>query len=126
MSFYKQALQFREAMGQPTGALTQEQIDLQRRLIVEEFKEVLEASDSVSRLITCKRSREGLLKELADLRIVVDQFAAAAGWDIDEAVNRVHASNMSKLGEDGKPIRREDGKILKGPNYKPPQLIDLV
>lgn len=42
------------------------------------------------------------------------------------SLNRVHASNMSKLGDDGKPIRREDGKILKGPNYKPPVLDDLL
>lgn len=43
-----------------------------------------------------------------------------------EAFRRVHQSNMSKLGEDGKPIKREDGKILKGPNYKEPNLKDLV
>lgn len=43
-----------------------------------------------------------------------------------EAVRRVHRSNMTKLGDDGKPIRREDGKILKGPNYKAPDLSDLV
>lgn len=43
-----------------------------------------------------------------------------------EAFDRVHASNMSKLGDDGKPIRREDGKILKGPNYREPDLTDLV
>lgn len=43
-----------------------------------------------------------------------------------EAFKRVHASNMSKLGDDGKPIRREDGKIMKGPNYKAPDLSDLV
>jgi len=41
-------------------------------------------------------------------------------------LNRVHVSNMSKLGPDGKPIRREDGKVLKGPNYQPPTLTDLV
>lgn len=45
---------------------------------------------------------------------------------LQEAFRRVHASNMSKLGDDGKPIRREDGKVLKGPNYKPPVLTDLV
>lgn len=45
---------------------------------------------------------------------------------IDEAFNRVHKSNMSKLGEDGKPILREDGKVLKGPSYKAPDLSDLV
>jgi predicted HAD superfamily Cof-like phosphohydrolase len=43
-----------------------------------------------------------------------------------EAFRRVHASNMSKLGDDGKPIFREDGKVLKGPNYKKPYLTDLL
>tara|TARA_R100000781_G_scaffold33_3_gene44 strand:+ start:1247 stop:1396 length:150 start_codon:yes stop_codon:yes gene_type:complete len=47
-------------------------------------------------------------------------------WDLDEAMHRVHTSNMSKLGDDGKPITREDGKVLKGPNYQPPDLSDLV
>ena len=54
------------------------------------------------------------------------QFAASQEWDLDEAMHRVHASNMSKLGEDGKPIYREDGKVLKGPNYEPPKLNDLI
>lgn len=45
---------------------------------------------------------------------------------LEEAFRRVHASNMSKLGDDGKPLRREDGKILKGPNYAPPVLLDLI
>jgi predicted HAD superfamily Cof-like phosphohydrolase len=43
-----------------------------------------------------------------------------------ETFRRVHESNMSKLDDDGKPIRREDGKVLKGPNYKPPVLTDLL
>ena len=47
------------------------------------------------------------------------------GWFLDETLDRVHKSNMSKLGEDGKPIYREDGKVLKGPNYKLPTLKDL-
>jgi hypothetical protein len=45
---------------------------------------------------------------------------------VTEAFMRVHKSNMSKVGDDGKPIKREDGKIMKGPNYKPPHLDDLV
>ena len=48
------------------------------------------------------------------------------GWDLDEALHRVHKSNMSKLDEYGKPILREDGKVLKGPMYAPPNLEDLV
>ena len=66
------------------------------------------------------------LKELADLVYVCYQYAANMQWDLDEAMHRVHESNMSKLDEDGKPIYREDGKVLKGPNYKPPDLSDLV
>lgn len=45
---------------------------------------------------------------------------------IIEAFRRVHASNMSKLDDNGKPILREDGKIMKGPNYKKPYLTDLL
>ena len=44
----------------------------------------------------------------------------------EEAFNRVHKSNLSKLGDDGKPIKREDGKILKGPNYKPADMSDIT
>lgn len=43
-----------------------------------------------------------------------------------EAFAIVHQSNMSKLDENGKPIRREDGKILKGPNYTPPDMSTVV
>lgn len=42
------------------------------------------------------------------------------------AYERVHASNMSKLGEDGKPVYREDGKVTKGPNYQKPDLSPVV
>ena len=66
------------------------------------------------------------MKEIADLIYVCYQYTENQGWNLDEALNRVHLSNMSKLEEDGKPIRREDGKILKGPNYKPPDLSDLI
>ena len=66
------------------------------------------------------------LKELADLIYVCYQYAENMGWFLDEALDREHISNMSKLGEDGKPIYREDGKVLKGPHYKPPNLTDLI
>lgn len=45
---------------------------------------------------------------------------------VNEAFKRVHESNMSKLDATGKPILREDGKVLKGPNYKAPDLTDLI
>ena len=91
---------------------------------MEEFKEFLEAEGSLFRDSTSYRA--DCLKELADLVYVCYQYAANLGWDLDEAMHRVHESNMSKLDEYGKPVYREDGKVLKGPNYQPPNLEDLV
>ena len=96
----------------------------QRNLITEEFKEFLEADGLLFR--DSPEFPANCLKELADLVYVCYQYAANMSWDLDEAMDRVHKSNMSKLDEYGKPILREDGKVLKGSNYKPPNLEDLV
>ena len=96
---------------------------VQHELIVEEFKEFLKAEGML--FMHGRNHQEHALKELADLVYVCYQYAHNMGWILDEALNRVHESNMSKLGKDGKPIYREDGKVLKGPNYKPPDLSDL-
>ena len=93
-------------------------------LVIEEFKEFLEADDQLYRDNPTVIAEA--LKELADLVYVCYQYAENMYWFLDEALHRVHESNMSKLGEDGKPIYREDGKVLKGPNYKPPNLTDLI
>lgn len=45
---------------------------------------------------------------------------------IQEVFNEIHRSNMSKLGENGKPIYREDGKVMKGPNYSPPNIKSIL
>jgi predicted HAD superfamily Cof-like phosphohydrolase len=47
-------------------------------------------------------------------------------WDLDEALDRVHKSNLSKLDDNGNAILRSDGKVVKSKNYKPPYLDDLV
>ena len=91
---------------------------MQKHLIDEEYKEFCEAY--------AKEPYESELKELADLVYVCYQHAENMEWDLDEALHRVHKSNLSKLGLNGQPIRRSDGKVLKGPNYEPPQLIDLI
>ena len=95
----------------------------QKNLIVEEFKEFLEAEGFL--FMHGKNHQEEALKELADLVYVCYQYAENMGWFLDEALDRVHKSNMSKLDDDGNPVYREDGKVLKGPNYKPPTLEDL-
>ena len=96
----------------------------QRNLITEEFKEFLEADGMM--FMTGSKHKADCLKELADLVYVCYQYAENMRWNLDEAMFRVHQSNMSKLDDEGKPIYREDGKVLKGPNYKPPNLEDLV
>lgn len=63
---------------------------------------------------------------LADLLYVVYGTAVEHGINIDEVFAEVHRSNMSKLGEDGKPIYREDGKVLKGPNFELPKIEEII
>ena len=91
---------------------------LRKNLIKEEVEEVFEA---------IKESHEAhVLKELVDVVVVCVGMADTYGWDFDTAFKRVHESNMSKLDDDGKPIYREDGKVIKSKNYKAPYLSDLV
>lgn len=84
-------------------------------LVEEEFEELADEA----------KAGADELKELADLVYVCYQFAASSGYDLDEAIRRVHASNMSKRAPDGTIERRADGKILKGKFYHPPDLSDL-
>ena len=118
----EQAKEFRKTYNITNSADRQTRAK-QHRLIVEEFKEFLEAEGML--FMHGRNHQSEALKELADLVYVCYQYAENMGWFLDEALDRVHKSNMSKLGEDGKPIYREDGKVLKGPNYKPPTLEDL-
>ena len=118
-----QANEFRNAFGVKNSKALNVRT-MQRNLIVEEFIEFLEAERMLFRDTLCLL--EEAIKELSDLVYVCYQYAANMGWDLDEALHRVHKSNMSKLGEGGKPIYREDGKVLKSKNYKPPTLSDLV
>ncbi len=119
----QEATEFRSAY-QVENSKTHQKRTLQKNLIVEEFKEFLEAEGMLFR--EHPHFKADCLKELADLVYVCYQYASNMGWDLDEALHRVHVSNMSKLDEDGNVIRRDDGKVLKGPNYKPPNLTDLI
>lgn len=85
---------------------------------LDELKEALKEGDVVE-----------VLDALIDLQYVLDgAFLSFGLQDKKEAAfDEVHASNMSKLGEDGKPVVREsDGKILKGPNYFKPDLVQFI
>ena len=124
MDLQQQAIEFRtcyEVQNSPENSY------MQVRLIHEEYLEFIEAEAIISGEPTATLyDYEDALKELADLVYVCFQYAENREWDLLTALNRVHQSNMSKLDENKRPIRRDDGKILKGPNYKPPYLTDLV
>jgi predicted HAD superfamily Cof-like phosphohydrolase len=119
-SLLQQAITFREVMDQPLNTSDENVHELQATLINEEYREWRDAFEDELSV-----SKVDQLKELADLVFVCYQYAAARGWNLDVAMRRVFESNMSKL-VDGKPLRRADGKVLKGPNYYPPILDDLV
>ena len=63
---------------------------------------------------------------LTDILYVVYGAGHAFGIDLDECYEEVHRSNMSKLGENGQPLYREDGKVMKGPNYVKPNLEKVI
>ena len=87
---------------------------LRIELIVEELNELIDANEDKDLI--------GIADALTDILYVTYGAGHAFGIDLDECFREVQRSNMSKLGEDGKPIYREDGKVLKGPNYSEPDL----
>ena len=133
MTLQDQAITFRETFGQEClpnishyGFIKMKLWDMQVRLIEEESKEFVEAAGECFADPENVDRREDLLKELSDLVFVCYQFAAAFNLDLDKAMTLVFESNMSKLDEQGKPIFRPDGKVLKGPNYRPPNLQECI
>ncbi len=106
-----------------------ELLTLRKKLINEETEELnIEIDTLINELNTkgsiSKETKIKMFKELADLQYVLSGMVVSLGIPMEEVFQRVHNSNMSKL-VDGKPLKREDGKFLKGPNYKKPDLSDL-
>lgn len=83
-------------------------------LLSEEFQEYVTAA------------RQGDIVEvadgLADMVYIIFGTALAYGIDLPVVLAEVHRSNMTKLGSDGRPVVRADGKVLKGPNFSPPDI----
>ena len=125
---FEKVCEFNNAMG---GA---KDINTQLRLITEEFAELfVEVPTAVYAMREEHRLPKdevaecvgALAKEAVDLLYVTYGLLQLLDINADCAFSEVHESNMSKLGEDGKPIKREDGKILKGPNYSPVDPVEL-
>ena len=118
MTNFNMVREFMEKFGQEVKTspeLPSKQVgDLRLELIAEELNELwdaLEAKDIVE-----------VADALTDILYVTYGAGLAFGIDLDKCFAEVQRSNMTKLGEDGKPIYREDGKIKKGPNYEEPDL----
>lgn len=94
--------------------------ELRYKLMTEENDEYKEACE--------KHDLVGMADALGDMLYILAGTMLVHGMHhkIEEVFDEIHRSNMSKLGEDGKPIYREDGKILKGENYFPPNLLKII
>lgn len=87
-------------------------------LLHEEFEEYRDA-EAASDI-------EGIADALGDMVYVIYGTALTYGIDLDAVIDEIHASNMTKLADDGLPLLRPDGKVLKGPNYEPPNIKEVL
>ena len=118
MTNFNKVGEFMKTFGQEVKnkpSLSTEKINqLRISLIQEELSELKEAIDNKDLL--------EVADALTDLLYVTYGAGHAFGIDLDKCFDEVQNSNMSKLGEDGKPIYNEFGKVMKGPNYFKPNL----
>ena len=113
---FEKVAEFMNAFGQtvetePTWTSVSQ---LRYDLIDEELKELGQAIE--------ERNIVEVADALTDLLYVVYGAGHSFGLDLDKCFEEVHNSNMTKLGPEGKPIYREDGKVMKGPGYRAPDL----
>lgn len=104
----------------PSVNFSEKQSLLRYKLMREENKEYLEAAQN--------KDIVEVADALGDMLYILCGTILDHGLQhkIEEIFDEIHNSNMSKLDKDGKPIYREDGKVLKGPNYKEPELKNIL
>lgn len=123
-------LDFHRAMEMDIAApYSKSLLELRKKLILEEVSELNAEIDAMIAQIEKTgtpdvQTKRKMFKELADLQYVVSGMVVTFSVPMEEVFARVHQSNMSKL-VDGRPLKREDGKVLKGPNYQKPDLSDF-
>lgn len=124
MTNFKKVKEFMEAFLQDVSVFPsfpdEEIINLRKSLINEENSELEDAIN--------ERDIVAVADALTDILYVVYGAGHAFGIDLDKCFREVHNSNMSKLGDDGKPIYDENnfGKVIKGPNYFKPDLSQFI
>ena len=104
----------------PCVKTNEDKIDLYVGLLDEELNELLDALES--------DNETEVLDALCDLQVILDGLWIQTGMHVvkRKSMIEVYESNMSKLGKGGKPIYREDGKIMKGPNFYKPDLKSIL
>lgn len=119
---FERAAEFMRAFGQDVYSRPtlqdEKTAQLRYELISEELQELKDAQFD--------QDLVEIADALTDLLYVVYGAGHAYGIDLDACYHEVHRSNMSKLGENGQPIYRDDGKVMKGPNYSPPNLVPFI
>ena len=122
MSNFNKVKTFMETFGQEVKtkpSFSSDKINILRYdLIKEELEELKEAMENKDLL--------EVADALTDILYVAYGAGHAFGIDLDKCFEEVQNSNMSKLGEDGKPIYNESGKVMKGPKYFKPDLTKFV
>jgi predicted HAD superfamily Cof-like phosphohydrolase len=111
---------FKQEIGFTLCNISREEATLRVKLMSEEMEEYLDA--------VLKYDTVEIADALGDQLYILLGTIVKHGMQhvIVDVFNEIHRSNMSKLGEDGEPILREDGKIMKGPNYKAPNITSVI
>jgi predicted HAD superfamily Cof-like phosphohydrolase len=121
-NMFQDVKKFQTAVGQHIGQAPvfpgAKERKLRKKLLREEVKEYFDGEKA--------EDIENVAKELADIIYIVCGTAASYGIPLDVVFDEVHKSNMAKLGPDGKPNRREDGKILKPDGWTPPDIKKIL
>ena len=122
MSNFDDVKKFMQTFGQIVRTKPQfpddKTIQLRYDLIEEELNELEEAMKT--------KNLKEIADALTDILYVTYGAGCAYGIDLDKCFKEVQRANMSKLGEDGKPIYNDKGKVMKGPNYSAPNLKQFV
>jgi len=122
MSNFKNVRIFMEKFGQMVRTTPQfpddKTMQLRLDLIKEELSELEEAMKT--------KNLKEIADALTDILYVTYGAGYAYGIDLDQCFKEVQRANMSKLGEDGKPIYNDQGKVMKGPNYIKPDLSKFI
>ena len=118
MTNFEKVKLFMSTYGQEVKTKSEFSDDKTNKLRIDLIKEELEELTNAMK----EKDLTEVADALTDILYVTYGAGHAFGIDLDKCFNEVQSSNMSKLGEDGKPIYNEAGKVMKGPNYFKPDL----